>query len=484
MRGATLAAAATALAALLVAAAGASTGGGLDPSYGNGGIVATDFGGEYLQSIAVQQDGKILAAGGMGSGQVNSGIVIRLDGAGQLDRSFDADGRVVVARGAYRGAVAVQRDGKILFAGGTYAFESGGAMSIALSRYNADGSVDSGFGSGGVVVTPLPDRYGMPWHVLLPSDGTIVVVGQSWPRASSVMQVVVLRYTRDGRLDTTFGSGGVTISDWGPFAAPTGAALSPDGAIVVGGYRSDPDSKNLVSVAERLTPDGAPDSSFGSAGIAVTDHEAYSGMGGVAVQADGKVLLAGGTSFSVLRFTTSGALDTTFGSKGVVSLGSRPFTDESRDVAVQRNGKILVFGTGAGDGKREFALKRLLPDGRPDRSFAAALPAVPDNPYPEFVREAPDGKIVAGGWTYSSGNGPNHGVIFRFLPGTCSVPKLAGTSLAAARTKLAAANCRVGTIKNVASRLPKGKVAGSVPAAGKEAPDWAVVRLTLSRGRP
>lgn len=468
--------------AVLAGTAGATSGGSIDASFGSGGKVVVDYGAQaFFQGLAIQPDGKILAAGGVSdtAGRPSTGLLARFNIDGSPDTSFDGDGRVMVPFVAYRGAVGLQRDGTILFAGGISNGSAGTDMS--LSRFNTDGSLDTTFGNGGRVETDIDNRFDVAYEVVQEPDGKIVVVGQTI--AGSNSDIVVARYTQDGRIDPTFAGDGTLTSDWGKFDVPQGVAVTPSGAIVVGGYSEDPNGMNGVVVLARYTADGRPDPTFAGDGILVTGNAAENYAGGVALQSDGRMVLAAGAKFTIERYTQDGHLDPTFGDHGR-STGAVAGYAVARAVAVQPNGKIVVSGWTTGAQGYVFVAARLLPRGTIDPAFASSAEAAPDiagSGLPTAVALEPDSRIVAAGFSWTAST--EHGALVRYLPGSCSIPAVAGKKLATARTRIAAGNCRVGTIGTAASkRVAKGLVISQTPTAGREAADWALVNLVVSRG--
>src|SRR6266536_6168109 len=148
--------------------------GALDPSFGTGGQVTTDFGGfDSAQAVAVQSDGKILAAGSSGGGDF---ALARYNADGTLDSTFGSGGKLTTDFGGFDVAlgVALQADGKIVAVGG-----GGSGSDFALARYNADGSLDASFGSGGMVTTDF-GGFEAATAVAIQGDGKIVVTGSTF----------------------------------------------------------------------------------------------------------------------------------------------------------------------------------------------------------------------------------------------------------------------------------------------------------------
>jgi len=188
---------------------------------------------------------------------------------------------------------------------------------FALARYNSDGALDTSFGSGGKVTTDFGGSYHPDgFSVALQPDGKIVVAGYAGG------DFALARYNSDGALDTSFGSGGKVTTDFGGSDAGYSVALQPDGKIVVAGYAG------LDFALARYNSDGALDTSFGTGGKVTTDFSGGRDVGySVALQPDGKIVVAGyaGVDFALARYNSDGALDTSFGSGGKVTTDFRRF---------------------------------------------------------------------------------------------------------------------------------------------------------------
>ena len=266
----------TALALALVAAAlpGAAVAapGALDPTFGTSGEVTTDFGGsDSAQAVAIQSDGKIVAAGGTFSFPSGDFAVARYNVDGSLDPTFGSGGKVTTDFGGFdaASAVVIQPDGRIVAAG-----RSGGG-DFALARYNADGSLDPTFGSGGKVTTDFGGGFDAAFGVALQTDGKIIAVGQG----ASSFDFALARYNADGSLDPTFGSGGKVTTDFtGGFEDAIAVAIQLDGRIVVTGQTFSGGFQKFALA--RYNADGSLDTSFGSGGIVTTNFGFDSAFGG------------------------------------------------------------------------------------------------------------------------------------------------------------------------------------------------------------
>jgi uncharacterized delta-60 repeat protein len=191
-------------------------------------------------AVAIQSDGKIVAAGGSynfaSNGGTNDGFELaRYNTDGSLDISFGTGGKVVTPFGGYAvaSAVAIQSDGKIVAAGRSLI---GNVSNFALARYNTNGSLDTTFGMGGKVVT-LIGGSSFASAVAIQSNGKIVAAGNTRPNLGfSFLYFALARYNTNGSLDTSFGSGGIVETPIGNSSAAANAvAIQPDGRIVAAG---------------------------------------------------------------------------------------------------------------------------------------------------------------------------------------------------------------------------------------------------------
>src|SRR5439155_927966 len=188
---------------------------------------------------------------------------------GDLDPSFGAGGQVttpILSGYDAASALVVLPDGKLVAAGHAY---NANNDTFALVRYNADGSLDGNFGTGGKVTTPFGNG-GAARGGVLQADGGVVAAGQSM--RGSVIQVALVRYNADGSLDTSFGTGGkVTTSIGGVDDKAIALVLQPDGKLVAAGYSKG--GSNIAFALARYNADGSLDASFGTAGKVTTAVE-------------------------------------------------------------------------------------------------------------------------------------------------------------------------------------------------------------------
>jgi uncharacterized delta-60 repeat protein len=236
-------------------------------------------------------------------------------GAGELDPSFDGDGRVLTDFGGddFGSAMAIQSDGKIVSAGRSDAGAQP-AANFALARHNPDGSLDPTFGSDGTVLTDFGSSEA-PEAVEIQADGKIVAAGLSGGGAD-IADFALARYNPDGSLDLTFGGDGIVLTDFGALDGANDIAIQADGKIVAAGTTLAGDNPFNFALA-RYNPDGSLDAAFDGDGRVLTDFGSGEGAQDVGIQADGKIVAAGFSfaganpgNFALARYLPNGPLPT------------------------------------------------------------------------------------------------------------------------------------------------------------------------------
>ncbi|MCP4389013.1 MAG: hypothetical protein GY802_12015, partial [Gammaproteobacteria bacterium] len=352
-----------------------NTDGTLDTSFGTGGIVTTAIGSgdDRGNSVTVQSDGKILVAGYSWNGADNDFALARYNADGSLDTSFDGDGILTTDFGANSDvgqSVTVQSDGKILVAGYSY---NGSNIDFALARYNTDGSLDTGFDTDGRLTTAIGASHDYGNHVMLQTDGKILVAGYS---NNSGNDFALARYNSDGSLDVSFdGDGKLTTDIGGGTDYGRSLTVQSDGKILLAGYSYNGSDWDFALT--RYNADGSYDSSFDGDGVLTTDFGASNEVGqSVTVQSDGKILVAGYSNnggdndFALTRYNTDGSLDSSFDGDGKLTTAIGSSADFGYSVTVQNDGKILLAGNSSNGVDTDFALVRYNTDGSLDTSFA------------------------------------------------------------------------------------------------------------------
>jgi uncharacterized delta-60 repeat protein len=318
--------------------------------------------------------------------------------AGSLDLSFGDDGIVTTsfdAEAHWGYTVAIQDDGKILVAGRI--MYNNYNSDIALSRYNTNGNLDNTFGNDGKITTSIDSNSG-GYSLAIQSDGKIVLSGHGSDDTKSYF--VLLRYHINGSLDSTFDNDGKVTTLFGVHSAGVSAAIQSDGKIVVAGSSDD-----NIALA-RYNVNGSLDTTFDNDGKVVTSTTGGDLKGSaLAIQPDGKILVAGSydnsvfRTFALVRYYINGSLDTTFGFGGKVTTKIGDLEDEARSVAIQSDGKIVV----AGYSWANFAVVRYDINGNLDDSFDTdGIVSTPIGDYGGMGHSLaiqPDGKIVVAGYS-------------------------------------------------------------------------------------
>ncbi|MFN2509038.1 MAG: delta-60 repeat domain-containing protein [Chthoniobacterales bacterium] len=346
--------------------------GTLDTTFGVDGKVTTDFPGRAaaISALVVQPDGKIVVAGtdfilarynpdgSLDSSFGNRGIVMT-NFAGQR---------------SHASALALQADGKIVAAGTHFvAFSSDDSSDtdFALARYNPDGTLDATFGSGGQITTDFDGFNDDAFSVFIQSDGRIVAVGSA-KNPANFYDFAAARYLPDGTVDTSFGSGGKVRTDFGAadFDQARSAALQPDGKIVAAGTTSSNNGITVDFAVARYELNGTLDTTFGSDGKTVIDFGSFLQTAQkVLLQPDGKIVTVGyantessDSDFLLARCNPDGSLDSSFGADGRVRASFGELNGGAFDAVVQPDGNIVAVGFHATETDLgvEFAMARLL----------------------------------------------------------------------------------------------------------------------------
>jgi uncharacterized delta-60 repeat protein len=395
---------------LALASVAHAAAGDLDPTFGGDGRVSTHVEVRFAgaNAVALQADGKVVAAGTASSNDTSSLALVRYDADGSLDPAFGGHGRITLTIGngncVEGNAVAIQSNGKIVVAG-----RSGCRNGrFAVARFETDGTLDPTFGGDGVVTT----RFGGPrcdagaFGVAIQGDGSIVAAGQANCRDA---RFAAARYGADGALDPTFGGDGRVTTDvardWDVASA---VSVQADGTIVLAGTASIETGRSRFGVT-RYEADGSLDTTFGGDGIVTTPPRDCIAQGkAVAVQTDGKIVVAGFDGcidrFALARYRVGGHLDASFGTGGVVTTSFRCPQSDAEGVAVQPDGSIVVAGWAVCEAHRDlvfrFAAARYGSDGALDPGFGSSGTVL--TPYAcdamgHAVALQPDGAIVVAG---------------------------------------------------------------------------------------
>ncbi len=408
------------LVSLMAAGGVMAAAGELDSSFGTNGKVVTDFNmsDDYGNDIVVESNGKIIAIGCTTSSLGRDFALARYNNNGSIDTSFGIEGKVTTD---FQGdndcaqAVAIQADGKVVAAGYSRSAISNDAFAVA--RYNSDGSLDATFGIGGKVITPVIESSEGEAVIIQP-DGKIIVAGLIF---GSQNEFALVRYNSNGSLDTSFdGDGKVTTNFDNGLAWGHAVALQGDGKIVVAGeviWQTAPNQATYDFALTRYNSDGSLDPTFNGDGRVVTDirgmtEQAYA----VAIQSDGKIIAAGygmkdvyfTGDFALVRYTANGSLDNTFGDNGKVITQFSIQEFSASDIVIQPDGKIIVAGTGRNDSNQDFALARYNANGSLDTDFdndgKVTTTIGNGDDWGTAVAIQSGNSIIVGGWSYNGSN--------------------------------------------------------------------------------
>jgi uncharacterized delta-60 repeat protein len=374
-----------------------NTDGSLDSSFGNSGTVITDIDAnsfDMAKAVAVQSDGKIVAAGWTANGETSFGIsknnfaLVRYNANGSPDTSFGQNGKVKTAfdedSSEIIESIAIQPDGKIVAVGSTH---NGRSNDFAIARYKQNGIRDTSFNGTGKIIKPINPAGDLAYSVAVQPDGKIIVAGESYKSLSS--EFAVVKYNPDGSSDTSFGENGqLTVQNDKDFAISKAILFQTDGKMIIIGtlmgkssavvYGMRVNSGQSLSAA-RYNAAGSLDNSFGQKGKSVVRlfPNAIFSVTAAVLQTDGKIVVAGSqknpvnslTNIVICRLNANGNLDTSFGQGGkdLPKFGSG--SEIINAAAMQSDGKIVAVGYAYTGSSLDFAVLRYNPNGSLDTSF-------------------------------------------------------------------------------------------------------------------
>jgi uncharacterized delta-60 repeat protein len=399
------------LAALLLALPGsgsaAAAPGEPDQSFGDDGRTTVEFGGDDRAShLALQPNGRIVLVGhttAVGGGDF---AIARLKPGGAPDSTFSGDGRQTIGFGGddYGGDVALQPDGKIVVAGW-----GGEGDDMIVARLNRNGSIDRSFGNNGAanVNFGLTDRA---FSLALQPDGKIVVVGSAdvvdVSTDTPTPHFAVARLRPNGTRDRSFSGDGRQVVGFGDADLALAVALQPDGKIVVAGNGGVGNDMTLT----RLNLNGAVDRGFGDNGAAYVDFGGIDETGDLAVMPGGDLMVVGKTTavgggdFAIARLDAAGKPVGSFDEDGRATVGFGG-EDTGLGLGVQPDGKVIAMGVGGL--RADFVLARLSRFGSLDQSFGTAGRSSIDAGGSEFdgdVAVNPNGRVTLAGSTDAGGD--------------------------------------------------------------------------------
>ena len=394
--------------------------GDLDTTFSFDGIASEAIGGtatDNANASVIQPDGKILIAGNATFGERRGCMITRFNPDGSFDTSFNGNGKAFYANGysAVCYSLALQPDGKIIAAGSNE--YSAAAYGGVIVRFNPTGTLDTTFDGDGAV-TSLSFSIN---SIALQPDGKIVASG--YDRFISGGTSLVARYNPNGSIDTSFNGNGMTlIANSGSFSS---LAVQADGKIIGAGTVNLNFMTSSDFLIVRYNTDGSPDNSFDGDGIVTTHIDGLDQAKAVKIQSDGKILASGGCrvfnsneDYALVRYNTDGSLDTSFDGDGKVTTDFLTFADESAALFIQPDGKIVAAGSSTNGTNGNFSLARYNPNGSLDTSFDGdGKVTTPINNFSDILTSAsiqPNGKIVAVGYSRIASSPDNHTLLINY----------------------------------------------------------------------
>ena len=345
--------------------------GTLDPSFGDNGKIVGDFPETTrFEAMALQPDGKILAAGGRDPEL----MIARFLPDGSLDASFGTNGFFYDDMDAYANAykILVQADGKIIVFGTVRVAPS--KFALMAARLEADGSgYDTSFGTDGKYINQISSSS-FPEDDILDaiflSDGKIGIAGRSYSGQRD--NIVIGRLTADGQNDPSFGDDGITLIDLNTFSRANALVEADNGDLVITGTT---DSRSIFIA--RFDGSGNPNNNFGTDGFSYFNEGSNinNSANDMIALPDGQFLV-GGNAFDfdnidndivLYLFNPDGSLNSDFGTSGFLKV-SRGDNESIQSLVFQEDGSVLAGGSTGGFNSK-FAINRFTEEAGFDTSF-------------------------------------------------------------------------------------------------------------------
>ena len=466
--------------------------GTLDPSFGSGGVVTQTHG--FVGAIAVQPDGKVIAAGD----DAGSALIARYLTNGSLDSSFGQGGYVKnnlppPTNFAGAAAVAVQPDGKIVVAGTSTPPRTGNVgAELTLLRYDANGSLDTSFGAGGSTTTVIPEPGHKNWDAVAAAlavlpDGDLLVAGSaSWTDGANLSSSFALaRYTPEGALDLDVRQGRDRANSVRQSKRPTRRDRRPAGrqdrrqriGLRLGSRQRLQHDRACALQAERFARFHLRNRGEGDdrtrARLSKVDRRLSRAARSWSQASTTRSCRCSPATGRTVASTRPSAITASRPSRGRSSRRRRlPFSR-------RRTGRILLDLPGSTGGTEALdALVRFTSSGRVDPSFGTAGVALLPSSGSTALDVESDGNVLVGG-------GIDGSMLVRVLGGNnCVVPGLLGKTVSNARAALRTSYCGTGSISRLFSnKVARGRVISTAPLRGGRLPRGTKVALVVSRGR-
>lgn len=312
-----------------------------DESFGTDGVGFSNYSYFNNTAIALQDDGKIITAGY--DNNLYDYMLARFNADGELDTSFGDAGILIEQVGTIDkcNGLILQPDSTIIIAGSS-------DSKLSMLRFNNDGTLDTTFGEDGKVVASFEDQIVNIQDAVLLDDGKIILAGSIW--VEGVLHFLLSRFNADGTLDESFATGGYTTTGFeSEYYQAFDVAIQTDEKLIIAGYIG---FSNRDFGMVRYYPDGSIDTEFGDDGVVITDGFGEEDqINEITIQPDGKIIAAGYckngfyTEFAAAKYNIDGSLDNTFGEAGILTTEFGGYGDQAYSVELQPDGKIITGGS-------------------------------------------------------------------------------------------------------------------------------------------
>jgi uncharacterized delta-60 repeat protein len=350
--------------------------GSLDTTFGTGGEVTTNFGSDfdYAAALILDNSDRLVVAGGRFNGSNMDFALARYTANGTLDTTFGTGGIITTDIGSSNDiakALILDSSNRLVVAGEFDNSTNGSNHRFALVRYNADGSLDTTFGTGGKVTTDVSSSYDYVGALILDQNNRLVVAGDI--NVGHNVDVTLVRYNTDGTLDSTFGTGGIVTTGFGTIIDSANAMiLDNNNRLVIAGSKYDQSNSDVILA--RYNADGTLDSTFGIGGKVITNLGFNLDDANALIRDSNNRLVIAGFSgpfgdFAIARYNTDGTLDTSFGTGGIVRTDFATNNDYANALILDYRNRLVVAGLSAALDDEVGVLARYNPNGTLDTTF-------------------------------------------------------------------------------------------------------------------
>ena len=394
-----------------------SQSGVLDITFGNNGKVVTPINSSNstIYSIALRDNGKIVAAGKSIFNGVDHFTIIQYNSDGSIDTNFGTSGKEITPIGetSVINSIAIQQDGKIVAGGSSLVTTATSQITyFTIARYKVNGTMDSSFGVNGIVQTQMSGQIAEIKKLLIKSNGNIIAGGRVNLLTFEDIPAVV-QYNTNGTIDNSFATNGKFENYIGTFQFVSDMAFTKDEKIIVTGVAKTgnilPDDDDFALF--RILPNGLFDNSFGNSGIVYTDFANSSDAPySIRILQDSSIIVAGYsyswnpsiTKFAAIKYDKNGTIINSFGNNGKITTDINGNTAIARSVAITSDNNFILSGN-TFYSNEDFALVKLQSDGSLDNKFGSSGNGIVTTDFLTYKDESfcsiiqPDGKIIIAG---------------------------------------------------------------------------------------